>query len=120
MPGRLSSKFARWLVIELICVGLISPIASGNCARKARRNQDPQQTPAPSGSPAKEDFKFEKVDLELLEQVNLLDARFKREGLVLEDDATAAYLDHIAKVLVPRNLQLQNVSWHFRALRDPQ
>lgn len=57
--------------------------------------------------------------MELLEQVNLLDRRFEREGLVLDDEAINAYLERIGDVLVPRGLHLEHVVWKFRALRDP-
>jgi beta-barrel assembly-enhancing protease len=68
--------------------------------------------------PVNEEFKFGKVDLELLEQVDLLDRRLEREGLVLEDEATNAYLARVGKSLIPRGLTLENVSWKFHALRD--
>jgi predicted Zn-dependent protease len=58
--------------------------------------------------------------LELLEQVNLLDRRFEREGVVLEDAALNAYLMRVGKSLVPRGLILEHVTWKFRALRDSQ
>jgi predicted Zn-dependent protease len=70
--------------------------------------------------PVREEFKFGKVDLEMLEQVNLLDRRFERDGMVLEDEATNAYLFRIGQALIPKGLTLENVSWKFRALRDPQ
>jgi predicted Zn-dependent protease len=70
--------------------------------------------------PVREEFKFGKVDLEVLEQVNLLDRRFERDGMVLEDEATNAYLFRIGQALIPKGLTLENVSWKFRALRDPQ
>ncbi len=70
--------------------------------------------------PVNEEFKFGKVDLELLEQVVLLDQRFARDGLVLEDQAANSYLDKIGRSLIPRGLTLENVSWRFRALRDSQ
>ncbi|HEY3104331.1 MAG TPA: M48 family metalloprotease, partial [Pyrinomonadaceae bacterium] len=69
--------------------------------------------------PVKEEFKFGEVDLELLEQVNLLDRRFERDGLVFENEATNAYLFRIGQSLIPKGLTLENVSWKFRALRDP-
>src|ERR1043166_5769273 len=89
-------------------------------ARAKTRPQQPSQTQTSSPSAASENFKFGKVDLELLEQVNLLDKRFEREGLVLEADAANAYLKRIGQVLVPRDEQFENVTWRFRALRDPQ
>ena len=39
---------------------------------------------------------------------------------MLEDEATVAYLDRVGTTLLPRGLTLENVSWKFRALRDPQ
>src|SRR6185503_2030675 len=77
-----------------------------------------RQAAGQSQTVVKEDFKFGKVDLELLEQVNLLDRRFERDGLVLEDEATNAYLKRVGEVLLPRGLSLENVQWKFRALRD--
>jgi predicted Zn-dependent protease len=81
--------------------------------------QDASKSPGASQPAANEEFKFGKVDLELLEQVNLLDRRFERDGLVLEDEATNAYLKRVGEVLLPRGLKLENVQWKFRALRDP-
>ena len=70
--------------------------------------------------PVKENFKFGEVDLEVLEQADLLDTRFERDGLVLADEAANAYLRRVGKSLIPRDLELERVSWKFRALRDPQ
>src|SRR6201988_1550423 len=70
--------------------------------------------------PVREEFKFGEVDMEVLEQADLLDRRFERDGLVLADESTNAYLSRIGLSLVPRDLVLERVSWKFRALRDPQ
>src|ERR1700693_3039664 len=70
-------------------------------------------------SPPKEEFQFTKVDLELLEQVNLLDKRFDRDGLVYADEPTNAYLQRVGESLVARDLKLENVVWQFRVLSDP-
>ena len=70
--------------------------------------------------PLKEGFKFGEVDLEVLEQADLLDVRFERDGLVLADEPANAYLRRVGKSLIPRDLELERVSWKFRALRDPQ
>lgn len=70
--------------------------------------------------PVREEFTLGKVDLELLEQVDLLDRRFEREGMVLEDEATNAYLHRIGRSLIPKGFVLENITWKFRALRDPQ
>jgi tetratricopeptide (TPR) repeat protein len=82
-----------------------------------------QQKTAPveaTPPPLREEFKLGKVDLELLEQVELLDRRFERDGMVLEDEATNAYLLRIGRVLIPKGLAIESVTWKFRALRDPQ
>lgn len=70
--------------------------------------------------PVKQDFKFGDVDLEVLEQSNLLDVRLDRDGLVLADEKVNAYLRRIGMSLIPRGLELERVTWNFRAVRDPQ
>src|SRR5215204_6740105 len=70
--------------------------------------------------PVNEQFKFGEVDLEVLEQANLLDLRLERDGLVLADESANAYLRRVGQALIPRGLELERVSWKFRALRDPQ
>ncbi len=56
----------------------------------------------------------------MLEQADLLDTRFERDGLVLVDESANAFLRRVGQSLIPRDLQLERVSWKFRALRDPQ
>src|SRR5215510_3810297 len=68
--------------------------------------------------PVNEQFKFSEVDLEVLEQADLLDTRLERDGLVLADEAANAYLRRVGKSLIPRGLDLEHVTWKFRALRD--
>lgn len=70
--------------------------------------------------PLNETFKFGEVDLEVLEQADLLDVRFERDGLVLADEAANVYLRRVGQSLIPRGLTLEKVTWRFRALRDPQ
>src|SRR5438132_8748217 len=101
-------KHRRKIIVATLCLCLLLPPIS------AAATQDPPQPP-----PAKIDFKFEKVDLDLLEQVNLLDKRFERDGLVYADEPTNAYLQRVGESLVPRDLKLEHVVWKFRALRDP-
>jgi predicted Zn-dependent protease len=85
-------------------------------ARAQKKTAPVEATPPPVNA----DFKFGDVDLEVLEQADLLDIRLERDGLVLADEAANAYLRRIGKSLIPRDLELQKVSWKFRALRDPQ
>ena len=90
----------------------------------------PAQTPAPPAGPQAtaeklvppqkaQDFKFTKVDLELLKQVNAFDTYMEEKGWVYNDPETNAYLDRIGSSLVPAQTP-ENVTWRFRAIRDLQ
>jgi len=105
----------RTLIVATLCFcvvfSAIQPVALSQ-----KKTAPVEATPPP----LREEFTLGKVDLELLEQVDLLDRRFEREGMVLEDAATVAYLHRIGRSLIPKGLVLENVTWKFRALRDPQ
>src|SRR5260370_42004296 len=105
-------KAPRRLQVVSIVLGVslvLAPMAN------VQPQEQRHQAPAPP-----EDFKFTKVDLDLLDQVNLLDKRFEREGLLYEDEATTAYVQRIGDSLVPReNKEMEHVLWRFRVLRDP-
>lgn len=75
------------------------------------RAQDTPATPA--------NFKFTKIDLELLERSNQVDQEFDRKGLVFNDPDAAAYIEEIGKKVAPE-APLENVKWRFRILRDAQ
>ena len=64
-----------------------------------------------------QDFKFGKVDLELLRQVNAFDTYMEEKGWVYNDPETNAYLDKLGSSLVPAQTP-ENVTWRFRAIRD--
>jgi predicted Zn-dependent protease len=89
-------------------------------ARARKPPKSNQKLIEANAPPVREEFKFGEVDLEVLEQVNLLDRRFERDGLVLEDEAANAYLFRVGSSLIPAGLVLENVNWKFRALRDPE
>jgi predicted Zn-dependent protease len=96
------------IVLIILCFCLASvPLA----------NVSPLTVPARAQS--RETFKFTKVDLDLLEQVNLLDKRFEKEGVVYNDDPLNAYLDRVGKSVLPADARLEHVEWRFRVLRDP-
>jgi beta-barrel assembly-enhancing protease len=105
----------RNLIVAALCfcvaVTSVAPVTF------AQKKQAPVEATAP---PVREEFKFGNVDLEVLEQVNLLDRRFEKDGLVLEDEAVNAYLSRVGSSLIPKGLVLENVNWKFRALRDPE
>src|SRR5215469_17747265 len=48
------------------------------------------------------DFKFTKVDLELLKQVNAFDTYMEEKGWVYNDPETNAYLEKVGLSLVPK------------------
>ena len=105
----------RKLIVSALCFCIVftslSPVAL------AQKKKAPVEATPP---PVREEFKFGEVDLEVLEQANLLDVRFERDGLVFADESTNAYLQRIGQSLIPRDLELERVTWRFRALRDPQ
>jgi len=119
------SSFSLNSLTAALCVCIaftaIPPVAVGQ-----KKTAPVEATPPP----VRDEFKFEKVDLELREQVELLDRRFERDGMVLEDAATSAYLTRIGQTLIPKQpvidnvtpkeLVIENVTWKFRVLRDPQ
>lgn len=67
---------------------------------------------------ANEPFTLGKIDLELLAQINLLDERFEKEGLVYHEAALDAYVDRVGKAVVSGQ-EIESVNWKFRVLRDP-
>jgi predicted Zn-dependent protease len=109
-----SRKLTNCIVIALcFCIAFTSFAPVG---RAQKKTAPVESTPPPVNA----EFKFGEVDIEILEQADLLDTRFERDGLVLADEATNAYLRRIGQSLVPRDLKLERVTWKFRALRDPQ
>ena len=120
LPGfeNLPAMFPRKptnLIVAALCFCIVftsfSPVAL------AQKKTAPVEATPP---PVREEFKFGEVDLEVLEQADLLDLRFERDGLVLADESANAYLRRVGESLIPRKLELERVSWRFRALRDPQ
>jgi beta-barrel assembly-enhancing protease len=116
--SKIASMFPRKLTNLIVaalyfCIVFTSP----SLVALAQKKTAPVEATPP---PLREEFKFGEVDLEVFEQSDLLDRRFERDGLVLADESANAYLRRIGQSLVPRGLQLERVSWKFRALRDPQ
>lgn len=103
------------LIVAALCFCIVftslSPLAL------AQKKIAPVEATPP---PLNEQFKFGEVDMEVLKEADLLDARFERDGLVLADEAANTYLRRVGQGLIPRGLVLEKVSWKFRALRDPQ
>lgn len=106
-------KSKSLIVATLCCCLLFTSLCPSGMAQK--KTAPVEATPLP----VREEFKFGKVDLEILEQSDLLDAKLERDGLVLQDEAANAYVRRIGQTLV-KGLELERVSWKFRVLRDPQ
>jgi predicted Zn-dependent protease len=66
-----------------------------------------------------ENFTFTKVDLELLEQADLADAKYEKEGLVYHDQKLNEYVTRIGLSMLPAGSAPERVKWSFRILRDP-
>src|SRR5262245_42116215 len=113
LPNHTSSMTK--LMIAALCFCVVFTTLP-HVASAQKRTAPVEATPPP----VNEAFKFGEVDLEILEQSELLDQRFQRDGLVLSDQAANTYLNRIGQVLVPKGLELERVNWRFRALRDPQ
>lgn len=106
---------ATRLIVSALCFCLV--LTSVCPLAMAQKKTAPVESTPP---PIREEFKFGKIDLEVIEQSDLLDSKFERDGLVLRDEPANAYLRRIGLSLVPKELDLERVSWNFRILRDPQ
>jgi predicted Zn-dependent protease len=76
-------------------------------------------TSAPSWAQQNERFIFTKVDLALLEQAELLDKKYDKEGMVYHEEALDTYLNQIGRATLPAGLEPERVKWNFQVLRDP-
>ncbi|MEO6050909.1 MAG: hypothetical protein ABIP78_06210 [Pyrinomonadaceae bacterium] len=110
---RRSSFPLNSLTVAVLCV-CIALIATPPFVFGQKKTAPAEATPLPM----RDEFKLGKVDLELLEQVDLLDRRCDREGLVLDDPATSAYLARIGGTLIEKELVLEGVTLKFRVLRE--
>jgi predicted Zn-dependent protease len=109
-PRKLTS-----LIVAALCFCIV--FTSVGPVALAQKKKAPVEATPP---PVREEFKFGEVDLEVLEQADLLDVRLERDGLVLADESANAYVRRIGKSLIPRELELERVSFRFRIVRDPQ
>ncbi len=78
------------LMIAALCFCVV--LTSFPVAAYSQKKTAPVETTPP---PVNEDFKFGDVDLEILEQSDLVDKQFERNGLVLSDVAGNAFLNRI-------------------------
>lgn len=72
------------------------------------------------GVQTKEGFTFTRVDLDLLEQCDLLDKRFEKEGVVYVNESLNDYVGRVGDSVLPKgDPPPERVQWRFRILRDP-
>jgi predicted Zn-dependent protease len=64
-------------------------------------------------------FAFTQLDLKLLAEVELLDQKLEKDGLVYRDAALADYLTGLGRSVIPPDANLERVNWRFGVLRDP-
>ena len=102
-------------VILLLFSLLLSSLPVG--VRAQQSPATPPQTPVEQSS-SSEKFDFSEVDKDLLHEINLLDERFEKEGVVYHDPGLDTYLTRVGTAVVAGK-KLENVEWKFRALRDP-
>jgi hypothetical protein len=78
------------LIVAALCFCIVftSLFPRKLLSRIAQKKTAPVEATPP---PVNEEFKFGEVDLEVLEQADLLDVRFERDGLVLADESANAY-----------------------------
>jgi predicted Zn-dependent protease len=95
-----------------------SPAPAQPVSQAAEPKPEIPQPAAKLETPRKaQEFKFTKVDLELLRQVNAFDRYMDEKGLVYSDPEADAYLERIGFSLVPKQTP-DNVKWRFRVARD--
>jgi predicted Zn-dependent protease len=66
-----------------------------------------------------ENFVFDKADIQFLKEVELLDQRYEREGMVYHDEALNAYVTRIGMSMLPAGTAPEHVKWAFKVVRDP-
>jgi len=63
-------------------------------------------------------FTFTPVDLKLLEEADLIDAKLEKDGLVYSDTGLTQYLTTVGMAVAGDQPAPEHVTWRFRALRD--
>lgn len=65
------------------------------------------------------DFKFTKVDDDLLNQANAIDSQYEARGYVLHDPDVQTYIDRVGKRLLGGGPAPEKVTYRFFVLNDP-
>ena len=59
------------------------------------------------------------IDTDLLDEADAIDALYEKKGLVMHDPVLQAFLDSVGKRVLANRPIPENVTFRFRALRDP-
>ena len=65
------------------------------------------------------EFKFTKIDLQLLDDINEVDRQVAKKGLLFENPDLQAYVDSVCKRLIGDRPTPENVKFRCLVLRDP-
>src|SRR5450631_83159 len=114
LAGNMSVLLVLLLALSCCCVGQ-EPNGATAVPKLPETNSGTDEKLA---SPRRaQEFKFTKVDFELLKQADAFDTYVEEKGWVYNDPATNAYLDELGSSLVPSETP-ENVKWRFRTIRD--
>jgi predicted Zn-dependent protease len=72
-----------------------------------------------SGQASGAEFKFTKIDLQLLDDINEVDRQVSKKGLLFESSDLQAYVDSVCKRLIADRPAPENVKFRCLVLRDP-
>jgi predicted Zn-dependent protease len=79
----------------------------------------PDTLKAQSVNESADSFKFTKIDTDLLDEANSVDAAYEKKGLVMHDAALQAYVDSVGRRVIGSRPAPEHVEFKFLVLRDP-
>lgn len=108
--------YARVLTVTLLVFcPLLSSQQTPTVSTAAPPGTDSVQIPSGPG----QGFAFTKIDNDVLEEANAVDALYEKKGLVMHDPVLQAYLDSVGRRVIGNRPAPENVAFRFRAVRDP-
>ncbi len=102
-------------VILLAFCPLLSSQQAPSINTAALSSADSVQVPSGPG----QGFAFTKIDTDLFDEANAVDALYEKKGLVMHDPVLQAFLDSVGKRVLANRPIPENVTFRFRAVRDP-
>jgi predicted Zn-dependent protease len=97
------------------CCPLLSSQQAPSIGTAALPSADSVQVPSGPGP----GFAFTKIDNDLLDEANAVDALYEKKGLVMHDPVLQAFLDSVGKRALANRPIPENVTFRFRVVRDP-